>query len=456
MSKDQDDSWDSTPPGLPPQLLQEWTQAGITEEQIRAAAKHLPPLIAPGSARVGQERETLSRQERRPQPPQARWLWRSAAVLLMLVVIGAALVGLIASHRHNGPPTGAPVSAPGWLQLHPTGGPPAPRGVASNGAVGYDVAHNRLLFFGGVTTNDTSLNDTWVLVNADGTTGAPAWVQLATANTPAPHKGQAGAYDAASNRLIVYGGCLGKCTPLDDSVYVLANANGLGGTPTWEQLHPTGGQPPSRTNFTAVYDASNNRLIIFGGEDGIHTRYNDAWVLTHANGLGGTPAWTPLAPSGDLPPARRSHVAVYLPATNQMVVFGGDSRASAWLNDLWVLINANGLGGASVWSQLTPGSSVPAARVTPALIYNQASNHLILYGGNHPGGALGDCWILTDANGLGGVPEWEELAPFGDAPVPRNSPLAVYNPISQHLILFGGSTSSGMTLNDLWVLALTS
>ena len=30
---------------------------------------------------------------------------------------------------------------------------------------------------------------------------------------------------------------------------------------------------------------------------------NDAWVLTHANGLGGDPAWIPLKPSGTPPEA---------------------------------------------------------------------------------------------------------------------------------------------------------
>jgi hypothetical protein len=373
---------------------------------------------------------------------------------MLILVIVAVLVGLIASGRHNRLPTGSPGSVPSWIQLHPIAGPPAPRGPGANGAVGYDVAHNRLLFFGGVTTDGVSLNDTWVLLNADGTTGTPQWVQLATVNTPAPHKGQAGAYDASTNRLMVYGGCLGQCTPLDDSVYVLTHANGLGGIPTWQQLHPTGGPPPSRTSFTAVYDSASNRLIIFGGEDTLGTRYNDTWVLTHANGLGGTPAWIHLTPSDEPPPARKFHAAVYLAATNQMLVYGGDSRASFWLNDLWVLSNANGLGGPPIWSQLTPGSIVPAARVTPALVYDQTNDRLLLYGGSHPGGLLGDSWALTNVNGLGSIPEWKQLAPAGTLPAPRSSPLAAYNPTSHRLIVFGGASSSGGLLNDLWVLAL--
>ncbi len=431
---------------------QDARSSGPPTDRKRTAA------LASSSAGAGLQRRAVSLPA--TQQPALRpltrihWVRQGAAVLIVVLVILVAVLGIIASHRHAGPPTGSPGSGLRWIQLHPTSGPPPPRGPAANGAVGYDIAHNRLLFFGGMTTDNVSLNDTWVLLNADGTTGTPEWLQLATRNTPAPHKGQAGAYDAPTNRLIVYGGCLGLCTPLDNSVYVLTNANGLGGTPTWQQLHPTGGPPPSRTSFTAVYDASHNRLIIFGGEDTLGTRYNDTWVLTHANGLGGAPAWIHLTPSDDPPPARKFHAAVYLPATNQMLVYGGDSRSSPWLNDIWVLSNANGLGGSPVWSQLTPGSVVPAARVSPALVYDQMNNRLLLYGGSHPGGSLGDSWALTDANGLGGIPEWRQLEPAGAMPPPRVDPLAVYNPSSQRLIIFGGAISSGRLLNDLWVLAL--
>lgn len=479
--------WRAMPSGLPPQLLQEWTQAGMTEQSMPAEAQLFPGARAatppPESVRgqhvyssnlpTDSEGTTApapssagARLQRRavplpaPQHPALRpptrihWVRRGAAVLIVILVILAAMLGLIASHRHAGSPTGSPGSGLRWIQLHPTGGPPPPRGPGANGAVGYDVTHNRLLFFGGLTREDVSLNDTWVLLNADGTTGTPQWVQLATRNTPAPHKGQAGAYDAATNRLMVYGGCLGQCTPLDSGVYVLTNANGLGGTPTWQQLHPTSSPPPDRTSFTAVYDDSSNRLIIFGGEDTLGARYNDTWVLTHANGLGGAPAWIHLTPSDDPPPARKFHAAVYLPATNQMLIYGGDSRASPWLNDLWVLNNANGLGGPPVWSQLTPGSAVPAARVTPALIYDQARNQLLLYGGSHPGGTLGDSWTLANTDGLSGIPEWQQLAPSGALPVPRDSPLVAYSPASQRLMVFGGADSSGTLLSDLWVLAL--
>src|SRR5262249_35899157 len=80
---------------------------------------------------------------------------------------------------------------------------------------------------------------------------------------------------------------------------------------TWVQLAPTGGTPPVKFfGATVVYDPSTNRLILFGGNNG-STTTNDVWVLSNANGLGGAPAWAQLAPAGGPPASRDNHAAVY-------------------------------------------------------------------------------------------------------------------------------------------------
>jgi len=91
--------------------------------------------------------------------------------------------------------------------------------------------------------------------------------------------------------MIVYAGNsdLGSVNPdLDwvayDDVWVLSNANGLGGTPVWSQLHPKGFQPVGRIGHTALYDAANNRMGIFGGFS-VESTFLSVWVLADANGL---------------------------------------------------------------------------------------------------------------------------------------------------------------------------
>src|SRR6266478_4362344 len=85
----------------------------------------------------------------------------------------------------------------------------------------------------------------------------------------------------------------------------------------WIKLTPTGGLPPARFGHTSVYDAASNRLILFGGcsnvPGGCNTlgrgvALNDLWVLSSANGQGGTPTWTQLTPTGGPPRARFFHI----------------------------------------------------------------------------------------------------------------------------------------------------
>src|SRR5262245_20178247 len=96
----------------------------------------------------------------------------------------------------------------------------------------------------------------------------------------------------------------------------------------WILLNPTGGPPSPRRLHSSVYDPETNRLIIFGGCTPVGSNAclsfggivrNDVWVLTNANGLGGTPTWIELLPTGGPPQARQNHVAVYDPVNNRMI-----------------------------------------------------------------------------------------------------------------------------------------
>jgi hypothetical protein len=206
-----------------------------------------------------------------------------------------------------------------------------------------------MIVFGGALDN-TSLNDVLVLTDANGTGTSPQWITFianGTTDSPAARAAHSAVYDSVNNIMIVYGGC---CTgPNFDNfndVWVLNNANGMSGTPTWVQLSPTGGPPAARSFHTAVYDESHNRMIIFGGlGPGIST-FSDVWVLSNANGFGGAPTWTRLSPTGGPPLGQADMSAVYDPTHNVMTVFGGRINGSyTETNAVWALSNANGLGG---------------------------------------------------------------------------------------------------------------
>lgn len=88
--------------------------------------------------------------------------------------------------------------------------------------------------------------------------------------------------------------------------------------------------------LSAQYDPATNQLILFGGVDATGAAFGDAWVLSNANGLGGTPQWTQLTPTGGPPAARGGYSAGYSAATGRMVVALGVGGGQMF-NDVWVL-----------------------------------------------------------------------------------------------------------------------
>jgi hypothetical protein len=148
---------------------------------------------------------------------------------------------------------------------------------------------------------------------------AQTWSQLSTVGTPSSIDGVIN-YDSVNNRLILF--VPREDTLSTDRVWVLTYANGLGGTATWTQLQPTGSAPTINGIATAVYDKSANQLIVYGGGGGdCSPALSGVYVLSNANGLGGTPAWSQSSPNIAI--AREDLAAVYDPTTNSMIAFGG-------------------------------------------------------------------------------------------------------------------------------------
>jgi hypothetical protein len=312
------------------------------------------------------------------------------------------------------------------------------------------------------------VNDVWALSNANGLGGAPAWTNLianGAAGAPAGRHNASAVYDSVNNRMIVYGGCTGGCLPLDNGVYVLTNANGQGGTPAWQQLSPSGA-PPGRSAHVAVYDSSTNTMIIFGGQNGggFCGGYNDVWTLSNANGLGGPPAWTQLSPTGSAPLGDYFASAAYDPNTNSMMVFGGSIQGNSCnqneTNDTYVLSHANGAGGTPAWTKLRPASK-PPVRESTAMVYNPASNRLTVFGGiNNSSGLFADTWVLSNANGTGGTPVWAKVTPAKPASPPFTPTAATrfqcsgFDSANDRMIITGlGNSNSDGPMWTTWALS---
>jgi len=373
-----------------------------------------------------------------------------------LVMITLTLLTLLPS---------SPVLAgqPTWIELAPVGSPPNP--VYERKQIHYDAANNRLIvFFPGNPPHNPNPpgngNEVWILTHANGLGGTPAWSKLQPTGSPSFSNGlESVVYDTLRNRLIVYGGCSATCSPVLSNVFVLTHANGLGGTPQWSEITVT--NPQARADHQAIYDPTTNRLIVFGGHLAfVDTDKNDTLALSNANGLTSPSVWSEVATTGGPPGRRVSATAIHDQTNNRMVIFGGQraNTIPTYYNDVWVLSNPNGLGGTPAWQQLTPLGNLPSPRSSHSTVYDPKNNRMIIFGGAtgpYPNpNRLGDLWQLSYANGLGGPPTWTQLSPSGTPPGPQGYSTAAFDAANQRMILLGGRDQTDTPNNRVWVLLL--
>lgn len=200
-------------------------------------------------------------------------------------------------------------------------------------------------------------------------------------------------------------------------------------------------EPAAHGGGAAIYDPVRDRMIVFGGLGWSFS--NETWALS----FNGTPTWSQLQPSGPLPPSRGFHSAIYDSTGDRMIVFGG--LGPSWLNDTWAL----SLSDPPVWSQLEPSGAPPLGRCSHTAIYDPVRNRMIVFGGANAS-HLNDTWELTFAS----TPTWHQLSPSGSLPLTRYAHSAIYDPLRDGMIVFGGYGPSGPSsgwFNDTWIMSLT-
>jgi len=350
-----------------------------------------------------------------------------------------------------------------WIQLTPSPDPiyGTPQ-VMGHSAV-YNFVTNKMIVFGGVgpaggscpTCGYLPVGDLWMLSNANGLGGAPAWSKvtpLAPSGAPSARELHAAVYDLTNNRMILNGGFTspGSCSGGVSDTWVLTHADGTGGTPTWLPLSTTGAAP-GLLSHGAAYDAAHNRLITHGGNfSACGSAQDGTWVLTYANGLEGAAAWTQLAPTGELPFVLYSlanPTVGFDPGTNSLVSYVKYGAATS-VGATRLLSNANGLGGSPAWTDIAQTNP----RYAQAGVFDAGRNRMLIFAGIWTV-ALNDVWRLDKANGQGGTPQWTQINPTGTPPAARIATSTVYDPATGRLIVFGGGTySQSVVYSDVWVL----
>src|SRR5438132_6502398 len=146
------------------------------------------------------------------------------------------------------------------------------------------------------------------------------------------------------------------------------HASPMGGS-DWTNMNP-GTAPSASVNMAMVYDSSADRIIVFGGYDGSPQGSDRTWAYDFESNT-----WTDLAPAVH-PPAGWLDRAAYDRWAERMILFGGyDGVAGALSNQTWAFnFQAN------AWTNLQPARH-PSARSRQGMAFDAQSDRTILFGG---------------------------------------------------------------------------
>jgi hypothetical protein len=144
--------------------------------------------------------------------------------------------------------------------------------------------------------------------------------------------------------------------------------------------------------------------------------------------------WTQQHPTRS-PSARTGASMVYDPASNQLLLFGGSATTgTGFSGQTWTWNGSN-------WTLLHPATS-PPGREDQQMAYDAATGTVILFAGFHGTGYWDDTWSWNGTT-------WTQLT-TPTPPMGRDSAAFVYDPATSQLILFGGFRGSGFSPGDTW------
>ncbi len=210
----------------------------------------------------------------------------------------------------------------------------------------------------------------------------------------------------------------------------------LAQAPSWIQNSPPPSLPSQRYNSAMAYDATHSQVVLFGGEDSGSNALNDTWLY---DGL----SWRQIG--FFTPPGARFWHVMAPDALGHVVLFGGCGASTSFggcdgdniLGDTWIWDGSSWTAGPSV-------ANGPGVRLSAAMAYDPVHGKTVLFGGFGNGGPLlGDTWLWDGT-------AWTQATPNAmSLPPARGNSAMALDPLG-HIVLFGGTDSSGHLLGDTW------
>ncbi len=286
----------------------------------------------------------------------------------------------------------------------------------------------------------------------------PWAVPAASAATPSSHE-----WRLLSEAAIfppTFGLPMGVYDPVRHRVLVIDASDGPGQlpvwtftsspSPSWVPLSAVGEAPGRLYLASAVYDPVRDRLLVFGSVALGSEFPSDiqVWALS----LAGTPSWERLSANKPAPARRWGQSAVYDPVDDRVIMFGGMQLAPvaySYTAETWSYSLTTG-----DWSLLAESPPALIGREGHGAMYDPVNQRMLVFGGHCEAGSrhfLDDLWELR----LGASPVWSELEVAGPRPGARSAFGTVYDPVRQRMLVHGGVlANSGVEPDEIWQLSL--
>lgn len=291
----------------------------------------------------------------------------------------------------------------------------------------WDPTDDQILLFGG--SDRSKYGDLWSYRPSDN-----RWTKITPSGGTGPVRiMHTAVWDTTQNRMLVFGGDGdGTGDVVSNEIWSYTPDQNI-----WMLLEPNGPQPSPRDLHTSVWDPKHDQMIVFGGKSGnCVDNLDDLWSYRSSGNT-----WVQVDPSGSRPAPRHGHSAIWDPVNEQMLVFGGwDCQRDSFFNDLWSYSPDT-----NTWSQLAPSGRLIPPRFRQSAVWDPVSHRMLIFGGCcGPQGFRDDLWGYDPSTN-----NWTQLTPTRPIPPGRNRHAAVWDPMTDEMLIFAG-LGQCFLLSDLW------
>jgi hypothetical protein len=161
-------------------------------------------------------------------------------------------------------------------------------------------------------------------------------------------------FDAARGKVVLFGGCSSlACTNAFNDTWTWDGQ-------TWRQESPLAAPSP-RWGASIAFNAADNTIVLFGGQDSVNHVLGDTWIWNGSN-------WTQQQPAASPSPRAVAGLAFH-PALKGLLLFGG--AAPQLVLDTWTWNGAT-------WKQVV---TTGGPQVEPvAMVYDEAARLIFFLG----------------------------------------------------------------------------